>query len=89
MNGGNLVQGVNTWAAVSLLRYLATFISWGRCVFQVIDSKTRKLFTVYGGLHPKSDVAGLYIPKKDGGRGLRTIEDCIELADRGLEVYVQ
>ena len=85
--GGNLVQGVNTWA-VSLLRYSAAFISWRKCELQAIDRKTRKLFTIYGGLHPKSDVDRLYIPRKDGGRGLIAIEDCVELAVRGLEVYV-
>ena len=30
----------------------------------------------------------LYIPRKDGGRGLIAIEDCVELAVRGLEVYI-
>ena len=30
----------------------------------------------------------LYIPRKEGGRGLISIEDCVELAIRGLEVYV-
>ena len=49
---------------------------------------TRKLFTIYGALHPKSDVERLYIPRKEGGRGLISIEDCVELAIRGLEVYV-
>ena len=38
-------------------------------------------------MHPKSDVDKLYIPRKDGG-GLLAIEDCVELAVRGLEVYV-
>ena len=33
---------------------------------QVIDRRTRKLFTIYGGLHPKSDVEGFDIPRKDG-----------------------
>ena len=46
------------------------------------------MFTIYGGLHPKSDVDRLHIPRKDGGRGLIAIEDCAELAVRGLEVYV-
>ena len=87
MNGGNLVQGVNTWA-VSLLRYSAAFISWRKCELQAIDRKTRKLFTIYGRLQPKSDVDRLYIPRKDGGRGLIAIDDCVELAVRGLEVYV-
>ena len=46
------------------------------------------MFTIYGALHTKSDVDILYIPRKEGGRGLISIEDCIELAIRGLEVYV-
>ena len=46
------------------------------------------MFTIYGALHPKLDVDRLYIPRKEGGRGLISIEDCGELAIRGLEVYV-
>ena len=86
LNGGNLVEGVNTWA-VSLLRYLAAFIIWRKCELQAIDRKTRQFFTIYGGLHPKSDVDKLYLPRKDAGRGLIVVEDCVELAVRGLEVY--
>ena len=55
---------------------------------QAIDRKTRKLFTIYGGLHAKADVDRLDIPRKDGGRGLIAFEDCVELAVSGLEVYV-
>ena len=86
-NGGNLVCGVNVWA-VSLLRYSAAFVSWRKSELQAIDRKTRKLFTVYGALHPKSDADRLYIPRKEGRRGLISTEDCVELAIRGLEVYV-
>ena len=43
------------------------------------------MFTIYGAVHPKSDVDRLYIPRKEGGI---SIEDCVELAIRGLEVYV-
>ena len=39
-------------------------------------------------MHPKSDVDRLYIPRKGGGGGLMSIEDCVELTIRGLEVYV-
>ena len=46
------------------------------------------MFTIYKALHPKSDVDRLYIPRKEGGRGLISIEDCVELAIRGLEVCV-
>ena len=74
LNGGNLVCGVNTWA-VSLLRYSAAFVSWRKSELQAIDRKTRKLFTIYGALPPKSDVGRLYIPREEGGRGLISIED--------------
>ena len=87
LNSGNLVRGVNTWA-VSLLRYSAAFVSWRKSELEAIDRKTRKLFTIYGALHPKSDVDRLYIPRKEGGRGLISIKDCVELTIRGLEVYV-
>ena len=69
LNNGNLVQGVNTWVE-SLLRYSAAFISWRTFELQAIDRKTRKLFTIYGAFHPKSDVDRFYKPRKDGGRGL-------------------
>ena len=55
---------------------------------QAIDRKASKLFTIYGGLHPKSDVDKFYIPRKDGARGLIAIEDFVELAVTGMEVYV-
>ena len=87
LNGGDLVHGVNAWA-VSLLRYSAAFVSWRKSELEAIDRKTRRLFTIYGALHPKSDVDRLYIPRKEGGRGLISIKDCVELAIRGLEVYV-
>ena len=74
--------------AVSLLRYSAAFVSWRKSELEAIDRRTRKLFTIYGTLHPKSDVDRLYIPRKEGGRGLISIKDCVELAIRGLEVYV-
>ena len=81
LNGGNLVRGVNTWA-VSLIRYSAAFVNWRKSEQQDIDRKTRKLFTMYGALHPKSDVGRLYIPRKEGGRALISIEDCVELTNK-------
>ena len=46
------------------------------------------MFTKYGALHLQSDVDKLYIPRKEGGRVLISIEDCVELAIRGLEVCI-
>ena len=33
---------------------------------------------IYGALHPKSDIDRLYILGKEGGRGLISIDDCVE-----------
>ena len=60
LNGRSLVRGVNTWA-VSRIRYSAAFVSWRKSELLAIDRKTRKLFTMYGALHPMSDVGRLYI----------------------------
>ena len=86
LNSGNPVRGVNIWA-VSLLRYSTAFVSWRKSQLQAIDRKT-KVFTIYGALHPKYNVDRLYIARKEGGRGLISIEDCVEFAIRALEVYV-
>ena len=77
LNGGYLVGRVNAWA-VSLLRYSAAFLSWRKSELQAIDRKTKKLFIIYGALHHKSDVDRLYIPRKEGGRGVISTEDCVE-----------
>ena len=81
LNGGNLVCGLHTWA-VSLLTYSAAFVSWRKSELQAIEKKTQKFFTIYGALRPKSDVHRIYIPRKEGGRGLISIEDRVELAIR-------
>ena len=60
LNGGNLVRGVNIWA-VYLIRYSAAFVNWRKSELQAIDRKTKKLFTIYGALHPKS----IYLEKKE------------------------
>ena len=40
--------------------------------------------TIHGALHPKADVDRLYIPRKDRGRELISIEDCVN--DKGLSL---
>ena len=42
-----------------------------------------------GGLHPRDCVARLYVPRKHDGRGLTSVEDCINQARLSLERYVQ
>ena len=39
--------------------------------------------------HPKDDVHRLYIKRKEGGRGLINIDECVEDTIAGLHHYVQ
>ena len=43
-----------------------------------MDRKTRKLLTINRGLHPRSDVDRLYLSRKKGGRGLKSIKDVVQ-----------
>ena len=87
LNGGNLIRGINT-LAISLLRYSAAFLGWAGAELEQMDRRTRKLMTMHRELNPKSDVARIYLSRKEGGRGLISVEDTIKLAILGLERYV-
>ena len=87
LNGGNTITAINTWA-VSMMRYAAPFVDWRKDELKEIDRETRKMMNMYRALHPRDSVARLYLPRKEGGRGLVAIEDCVEIAILGLENYV-
>ena len=48
-----------------------------------------KFLTMHNGLHPRSAVDRVYIPRKEGGRGLMCVEDTVKKANIGLERYVK
>ncbi len=88
LNAGNTVKAMNTWA-VSLVRYSAGIIKWNTEELQTMDRKTRKLMTAHGALHPKADVDRIYLPRKEGGRGLASIQDCVEGEEISLVNYMK
>ena len=40
-------------------------------------------------LHPRSDVARIYVPRKKGGRGLISCESCVRREEKYLSWYVR
>ena len=44
--------------------------------------------TMHRALNSKSDVVRIYLPRKEGGRGLISVEDTVKLVILGLERYV-
>ena len=87
LNGGNIIQAINA-RAVSIIRYGAGIINWRVDELKAVDRKTRKLLTIYRALHPQADVDRLYCKRADGGRGLISIEDCVEIEVNSLYSYV-
>ena len=69
---------------MSILRYSAAFTDWTKEELKELDRKTRKYLTIYNALHLRDSVARSYLPRKLGGRGLCSVEDCVELARLGL-----
>ena len=54
-----------------------------------MDQRTRKLMTMKKALHPRDDVDRLYISRKEGGRGLASIEDTVEASTQRLGDYIE
>ena len=86
MKGRDKLTAVNTWA-VGILRYGAGIIEWKASELEDLDKKSRKTMTMYGGLNSKSDADRLYVKRKEGGRGLISVERCIR-EENNLGFYV-
>ena len=54
-----------------------------------MDQRTRKLITVNKALHPRDVVDRLYVSRKEGGRGLTSIEDSADVSIQRLENYIE
>ena len=88
LSSRNLIKGINTWA-VPLVRYSGPFLKWTRDELKQMDQRTRKLVTMHKALHPRDDVDRLYVTRKEGGRGLASIEDSVDASIQRLEDYIQ
>ena len=88
LNGKNKIKAINVWA-VSVMRYGAGIINWNKEEIQKMDRKTRKIMTMNGALHPKSDVDRIYLPRGKGGRGLVSCENYIKSEENSLGMYVK
>ena len=54
-----------------------------------MDQTTRKLMTMLKALHLRDDVDSLYVSRKEVGRGLASIEDCVDTSMQRLEDYIE
>ena len=85
---GNMVRGINAWA-VAVVRYTAGIIDWSKKEVKDIDIKTRKILTMAGAFRMRGVVDRLYIQRKEGGRGMISVEDCVRKEEKSLGMYVK
>ena len=88
LSGRKLIKGINTWA-VSLVRYSGPFVKWTREEINQMDQRTRKLMTVHKALHHREDVDRRYVSRKEGGRGLASVEDSVDSSILRLDDYTE
>ena len=69
LSAKNKIQAIGS-LAVPVLRYSFRIVNWHQEELQKLDRKTRKLLTTHGQHHPKANADRLYVPRKQGGRGL-------------------
>ena len=84
----NLIKGINTWA-VPLVRYSGPFMKWTRDELKEMYQRTRKLMKIHKALHPRDDVGRLYVPRKERGRGLASVEDSVDTSMKRFEYYIE
>ena len=61
---------------------------WTAKELKAIDIRTRKIMTMAGIFHQKGDVDSLYLMRKDRGRGMFSVEDCVRMEEKSLARYI-
>ena len=54
-----------------------------------MNQRTRKLMTMHKALHSRDDVDRLYVSRKEGGRGLASVEDSVDASIQRREDYIE
>ena len=88
LNSVNTVKAINTWA-VPVIRYSAGIVDWKNSELCSMGRKTRKILNMYQALHPRSSVDRLYLPCSEGGKGLLSLEECVNAEKRSLGQYLK
>ena len=88
LNAANRFEAINT-LAVPVNTYSFNIRNWKMSEIKRLDTKTRKLLTIYRMHHPKADVNRMYLPRRIGGRGLTKLETAYKSTTIGLETYLR
>ena len=88
LNASNKTIAHNVFA-VPVLTPTIGILDWSKEEVQQLDIKTRKTMAMAGSLHKRSDVERLYTPRKQGGRGLTSVEDIFTSRTVSLATHIE
>jgi hypothetical protein len=88
LSAKNKMQAIGS-LAVQVPRYSFGIINWQQEEIQKLGRKTRKMLTIHGQYHPRADIDRLYVPRKEGGRGLMQVEVAYIAETVNLVEYVE
>ena len=88
LNAKNRIKAINT-LAIPVITYSFNIVNWNMSEIRKIDRKIRKLLTCNGMHHPKADTDRLYLPRREGGRGLIQLELTYKTTTIGLHQYLE
>ena len=87
LNLRNRIDAINS-LALPVVTYSFTIINWSLTEIKKVDTKIRKLLTMYRMHHPKSDVNRLYLSRNEGGRELVQLELPLKTSIIGMDTYL-
>ena len=87
LNAKNKTTAHNCFALPIIVTTIG-ILDWTIKQLEDIDIRTRKILTMTGNFHTNSDKDRLYVPRKEGGRGLKSIEDCYKSRIVGLRRHI-
>lgn len=70
--------------AITSLRYRAGIIKWKMRQVKKVDPETRKMLTLHGAFHPKSDIDRLQLSRRLDENGLFSCQDYIEAKEKAV-----
>ena len=84
LNARNRIDTIN-FLALPVVTYSFTIINWSLAEIKKVDTKIRKLLRMH---QPKPDANRLYLPRKEGGRGLVQFELSLKTSIIGMDTYL-
>ncbi|XP_036348061.1 uncharacterized protein LOC118757459 [Rhagoletis pomonella] len=88
MTEGNTYKylAINAFA-IPVLTYTFGVVKWSETELENVKRATRTLLTKYGTHHPKSAVERLYLPRRQGDRGMVDIKQLHNKCKQSLRLY--